>query len=470
MSKLSFVIPAYNEENYIGPCLEAIERAMAGKNYNMEVIVVNNASTDKTEEVARSFSWAKVVNEPNKGLVRARQAGFVATTGDLIANIDADTILPLGWIDTVFAEFKNDDKIVALSGPYIYYDLSKSVNFMIKFYYGLGKIICGVTQLFFKKGAMVQGGNFILKRSALEKIGGFNVAEFDFYGEDTDIAIRMSKVGKVKFTFALPMTTSGRRLKGEGVIRMSLKYGINYLWPILFGKPYTNTYLDIRPNSQKTKQAFKNYQEQWTKDVRWSVAGAFGFLFISLGINYLANLYTYYSNGQAVGDIILDNIPQIDTSWVVIYGAISLVIFVTVFLLKHLRYLPFVVKSIGLFIIIRAFFISLTHLAPMPGGIILPNSELLEKFSLGKDMFFSGHTGLPFLLALIFWQNKFLRNLFIAISIVFATAVLLGHYHYSIDVFAAYFITYAIYHIAVQFFRRDFQLFRQAEAEDLKEK
>lgn len=249
---------------------------------------------------------------------------------------------------------------------------------------------------------------------------------------------------------------------------MSLKYGINYLWPLLFGKPFSTSYKDVRPSSEKTRQFFKDYRKKWTPEILNSAAMSLIFLTFGLVINYLANLYAYYHAGNSVGDIILDNIPQFDTSWIVIYGAIGLVLLMAIILFRRPKYFSFVVKSISLFIIIRAFFISLTHIAPVPGGVLLSSSELLEKFSLGKDMFFSGHTGLPFLFALIFWPNKFLRYLFIVISIVFAFAVLLGHFHYSIDVFAAYFITYAIFHIAVQFFKKDYQKFRQDEAEDLR--
>jgi hypothetical protein len=71
---------------------------------------------------------------------------------------------------------------------------------------------------------MVQGGNFVLRRDALKKIGGFNTA-IAFYGEDTDIARRMSQVGSVKFTFGLKMYTSARRLKHEGIFTMAGRYG-----------------------------------------------------------------------------------------------------------------------------------------------------------------------------------------------------------------------------------------------------
>jgi GT2 family glycosyltransferase len=92
---------------------------------------------------------------------------------------------------------------------------------------------------------MVQGGNFVLRRDALKKIGGFNTA-IAFYGEDTDIARRMSQVGSVKFTFGLKMFTSARRLKHEGIFTMAGRYTINYLWTTFRKKPYTEEYTDIR--------------------------------------------------------------------------------------------------------------------------------------------------------------------------------------------------------------------------------
>ena len=76
--------------------------------------------------------------------------------------------------------------------------------------------------------------------------GGFDTT-ISFYGEDTDVAKRLSRIGKVKWTFKLPVYTSGRRLVAEGVVQMSVKYTINYLWITWFGKPYTKTYIDIRP-------------------------------------------------------------------------------------------------------------------------------------------------------------------------------------------------------------------------------
>jgi glycosyltransferase involved in cell wall biosynthesis len=244
--KLSIVIPAYNEENYIGQCLGSIAAEQARTNFDVEIIVVNNASVDRTGEVARSFSFVRVVDEPRKGLVRARQTGYESSTGDLVANVDADTLMPEGWIKRVFREFEVDSHLVALSGPYIYYDLSFITNWSVLFWYRMGKIIGFFNTLFTRRSeTMLQGGNFVLRRSALEQAGGFDL-NFDFYGEDTAIARKMSSQGKVKFTFHLPMYTSGRRLRVEGVLTMAWKYGINFFWTIFFNKAYTKEQKDIR--------------------------------------------------------------------------------------------------------------------------------------------------------------------------------------------------------------------------------
>jgi glycosyltransferase involved in cell wall biosynthesis len=243
--KLSFCIPAYNEEINLRKCLESISKETAGKDYAIEIIVANNASTDRTKDVALSFSGVNVIDEPHKGIVWARRAAYLKSTGDLIANIDADTILTPGWIETVFREFSQNKKLAALSGPYIYYDLKVWQNLAIKIYYGIGFAFYYLTKKIFGLGAMLQGGNFIITRETLEKIGGYDTS-IEFYGEDTDIARRVEKIGFTKFTFKLPMLTTGRRLAAEGFLTMGLRYGINYLWTIFFKKPFTKKYQDIR--------------------------------------------------------------------------------------------------------------------------------------------------------------------------------------------------------------------------------
>jgi glycosyltransferase involved in cell wall biosynthesis len=243
--KLSFVIPAYNEEACLGRCLQSILAEVGCCPHETEIIVVNNNSTDRTREIAAACPSVQVVDEEKKGIVWARQAGYQAARGDLVANIDADNVLPTGWLERVFGEFSRDDRLVVLSGPLVYYDLSWLYNLQTKFFYGVGYLTYLINHFVIRKGGMVQGGNFVVRRSALEEIGGYNT-EIDFYGEDTDIARRMQRAGRIKFTFRLPMYSSGRRMAEEGFFATGLRYAINYVCILVFKRPFHTTSQDIR--------------------------------------------------------------------------------------------------------------------------------------------------------------------------------------------------------------------------------
>ena len=243
--RLSFVIPAYNEEAYLPACLDAIFAQIKDVPGGAEVIVVNNASTDKTREVALRYPGVKLVDEPQKGLTFARQAGFKACTGELIANVDSDSRLTPGWVDTVLAAFDTQEKLVAISGPLVYYDLQPRQRFSVQIFYWVAFMIYVLNRYILRAGSMVQGGNFVLKRSGLEAIGGFDTT-ISFYGEDTDIARRMNRVGKVEFILKLKMFSSARRLKQEGMLTIAWRYTINYFWTTFRKKPFTEKYVDHR--------------------------------------------------------------------------------------------------------------------------------------------------------------------------------------------------------------------------------
>ncbi len=251
--KISFVIPAHNEEAYIGKCLESINEELRRTAVEApEIIVVNNASTDRTREIALGYPRVIVVQEPRKGLLWARQAGYLATHGELIASIDADAILPRGWLSRALKEFEHNKKLIALSGPFIYHDLSLFSRLLVAGYYYLGFLIYVVNRFVLHIGSMLQGGNIVVTRDALERIGGYNTT-IEFYGEDTDLARRLYPLGPVKFSLRFPMYASGRRLKTEGVLTMGIRYSLNYFWMIFFGKPFNTTSTDIRHHKESQK-------------------------------------------------------------------------------------------------------------------------------------------------------------------------------------------------------------------------
>ena len=160
-------------------------------------------------------------------------------------------------------------------------------------------------------------------------------------------------------------------------------------------------------------------------------------------------------------DLIISNTPVFNVSWIVNEGAMIFAIYLIIMGLLKPKVVPFALKSAALFILIRSAFITLTHLGPFPDHSYINQAAFFSPLNLGSDFFFSGHTGLPYLMALIFWEHKIIRNVCLVASVIFGISVLLGHLHYSIDVFSAFFITYSIFVISQKIFPKDFKLLKQ---------
>lgn len=170
---------------------------------------------------------------------------------------------------------------------------------------------------------------------------------------------------------------------------------------------------------------------------------------------HYSTTYVDAFKGNVVPDLILDLLPTMKVGFVFFELAGLFAIFIIGLLLINPKYFPFVFESSAMFFFTRSMFMMLTHLSA-------PNIEHYANFGVvvdsGNDLFFSGHAGYPILLMLIYWRNKYLRYLFLAVSIIGSIAVLLGHLHYSIDVFASYFIAYGIYRLSKRLFHYSFSL------------
>ena len=235
--KISLIIPAYNEENYLPACLDAVMQNVASG--VSEIIVVDNNSTDGTKAVVERYPGVKYVFEPEKGITRARQRGFVSASGDILAYVDADTHPLPGWVDQIRKNFGSRKDLACLSGPYSFYDLSGIRNAVSTRWFILARALSWFT------GYLMVGGNFAIRRDVLEKMGGFD-STIEFYGEDVDIGKRAKQHGKVLFCPRFVMPTSGRRMKKEGFAKIAGIYCANYFSIVFRGKPATSGYEDIR--------------------------------------------------------------------------------------------------------------------------------------------------------------------------------------------------------------------------------
>ncbi|MBY0538907.1 glycosyltransferase [Patescibacteria group bacterium] len=239
--RTSFIIPAYNEEKYLPAVLSTLteEIARQGSDFECEIIVVDNASTDRTREVAESFPNVHLTVESKKGSSFARQTGFQKASGEILVFFDADVRVPAGWISTMLSEIKKPS-VVAVSGPYIYYDLPSPWR-SVAWPYAviLGNIAHMAT------GYCVAGGNLVIKKSALEAIGGFDTSVL-FYGDDLDVARRLNAVGKVVYTKKLPVEASARRFNARGVVKTTGIYAANFLSVALRKRPIRAEFHDVR--------------------------------------------------------------------------------------------------------------------------------------------------------------------------------------------------------------------------------
>ena len=240
---ISVIVCAHNEARYLPACLYSL---LAQTRRPDEILVVNNASTDETRAVALQIPHVRVVDEPRKGLVIAREAGRLASTGDVLVYVDADCRAPLTWLARIEARFAADPSLLALSGPYRYYDWDWWGRLLIRAYdFTLAPATQVLVKYLLRIGTVFYGGNFAVRREALERIGGFDTS-IEFHGEDTNLGRRLFAVGKVGLFHDCFLHTSARRYVAMGKGTVFRLYVRNFTSELLHHRPKDATHLDVR--------------------------------------------------------------------------------------------------------------------------------------------------------------------------------------------------------------------------------
>jgi glycosyltransferase involved in cell wall biosynthesis len=226
--KISVVIPAYNEESFLPRLLTSLRHQTFSLPY--EIIVVDNNSTDKTAQIAKSFG-AHVVKEKKRGYAFACNAGFAAAKGEIIARADADFVQPKDWLENIWKAFEKDKQLIALGGPT--YPLETNWLQNILFYPGI--VIWQYLLKLLGRGFLFP--NMAVRQSAYKKCGGFDTGlEF---GEDTQMCLSLKKVGKVKLFTHIYNYTSIRRMKSLGLYNLIVGYSFGNQIAMWKGKKAT---------------------------------------------------------------------------------------------------------------------------------------------------------------------------------------------------------------------------------------
>lgn len=234
--RISFVVPAHNEEQRLPACLQSIlsqPPELVG-----EVIVVDNGSTDRTAELAQSFgSPVRVIHQPIPGLPPTRQAGFAAARFELVASVDADTTLPARWAACVAEDFSRQPQLAAVSGPYDYHDLDRLSRLLNHVYESVGFVPTHALMNWLGVAGIINGGNFAVRREALASLVTFT-EDIVFYGEDSYMAKRFRRYGPIKFDLRLVARSSARRLHEQGKLKTLTIYYLNWFSILLRDKPF----------------------------------------------------------------------------------------------------------------------------------------------------------------------------------------------------------------------------------------
>jgi glycosyltransferase involved in cell wall biosynthesis len=240
---ISVIVCAHDEEHFIGPCLHSL---LAQSRPPDELLVINNASRDRTHQVAAAIPGVRVVDEPRKGLVIARERARGEACGDLLVYVDADCRAPLRWLEQIERRFHRRPDLLALSGNYRFYDWDWWGRTLIRAYdFTLGPATHVLVKYILRLGVVFYGGNFAVTRRALDRIGGFDTS-IEFHGEDTNLGRRLFRVGAVELRHDCFLYTSARRYNAMGKGEVFRLYVRNFVSELLHHRPKDAVHLDVR--------------------------------------------------------------------------------------------------------------------------------------------------------------------------------------------------------------------------------
>lgn len=205
----SIIVPAYNEQDYLGETLDSLASAMKGNDYLGEIIVVDNNSTDRTAEIARSKD-VTVIFEPFNQIAKARNTGAKNARGRHIVFVDADTFVSADLLKQALYLLDREDVVGGGALVKVEQTLPRLASLFLKFW----------TQVSLRLN-LAAGCFLFAQKQIFQNVGGF--PESVYASEEIWLAQALKKEGKfqiIKNNFAI---TSGRKIDTSN----------SYIWTFL---------------------------------------------------------------------------------------------------------------------------------------------------------------------------------------------------------------------------------------------
>lgn len=234
--RLSIVIPAYNEADYLEGALQSLERQDYRGTY--EVIVVDNNSTDDTVAVARRHG-VRVLHEPTPGVCAARQCGTAAALGDIVVSTDADTVHPDDWLSQLDAQLLARPDAVAVAGPCRYQDPPWWAAVFPRIWFAAIALV----HLLLGRVCYITATNVAFVRDGFE---GYDVALHQG-GDEVDLLRRLRRRGPVIWDGGNAVLTSSRRMDQGLLHTLFVSFGYYYALSYLLNRVSARSVLGVAP-------------------------------------------------------------------------------------------------------------------------------------------------------------------------------------------------------------------------------
>ncbi len=218
-------MPSYNEGKYIRRSLEALRNIGVD-----EIVVIDGGSRDSTVSIARQYADIVESSPSYDSPAKARNAGIKMSKGDIIAFVDADTVVARGWLEAIKRGF--EDGVVGVTGPaYPLEDgsFASLVSYIIS-YDILVRLTLSIGRPHFL------GFNVAYKRDILDRIGGFR--EDVAISEDALLSMNAYRMGELRFLPEMVVYTSIRRVRKRGLGESLFYLVYNGILVTLFEKPF----------------------------------------------------------------------------------------------------------------------------------------------------------------------------------------------------------------------------------------
>ncbi|SDT08374.1 Glycosyl transferase family 2 [Friedmanniella luteola] len=233
--RLTVVVPAFDEEAYLPATLASLARQQVPGGF--EVVVVDNASTDGTAEVATRHG-ARVVREEAPGVCAARQRGTEEARGAIVVSTDADTVHPDGWLARLAARFDDED-VVAVAGPCRYLDPPWWARvFPVGWFTLIGAVHALTGRVLY-----VTATNVAFRRDGFP---GYDT-RLTQGGDEVDLLRRLRRVGRVVWDGGNPVLTSSRRMDQGLLHTLVVSYGYHYALNLALNRLAPDRVMHVAP-------------------------------------------------------------------------------------------------------------------------------------------------------------------------------------------------------------------------------